>query len=245
MWLNETVNSVWCAGEIFTKQCTPYEAIGLWLVFAFYTIVIIVTMVHECYKENNQTSRNMERNNNLARSPDLMAPLIFLTVYFFVLVIGCLLWAIFGIKAVHPFQFWPVQIVGSVIIFLSILVFIQVHLIMGKNWTLAGQPSVAAKLVTTNVFSYCRHPMYSSFIWACLGSLLATLNWLIFWCMLPAVFFTLSQLEQEQRTLESIFGREYLNYAKKVPALGFPWDFLWDYDQYFLENYEPLVNSSE
>ena len=67
--------------------------------------------------------------------------------------------------------------------------------------------------------------MYSCFLWANVGTLLATMNWVITPCAMP-VLVTLLAIEKEERLLVERFGNEYVEYSKKVSALGFPWCFL-------------------
>ena len=144
---------------------------------------------------------------------------------FFTLVGRCLAWALEGIKAVHPVQNMVIQSIGSGIHITYIVVFLLVHSLLGENWTPAGQSCRSLKLVTSGLYSYCRHPMYSCFLWANVGTLLATMNWVITLCAMP-VLVTLLAIEKEERLLVERFGNEYVEYSKKVSALGFPWCFL-------------------
>ena len=76
---------------------------------------------------------------------------------------------------------------------------------------------------THGVFAWARHPMYAVFLWAFVGTLLATLNWLVAWIVTGLVFVTLRRIETEERILISLFGAEYLEYMRTVSALGPPW----------------------
>ena len=66
--------------------------------------------------------------------------------------------------------------------------------------------------------------MYAVFVWATIGTLLATLNWLFAWCVSGLVMLTLRRIETEERILIGLFGARYLEYRERVPALGpGPW----------------------
>ena len=69
----------------------------------------------------------------------------------------------------------------------------------------------------------CAPPMYAAFLWAAVGTLLATLNWLIAWCVFGLVLLTLRRIETEERILIELFGARYLEYRRRVSALGPPW----------------------
>lgn len=95
---------------------------------------------------------------------------------------------------------------------------------MGENWTPEpGLEKARHKLVTHGVFRWCRHPMYAVILWANIGTLLATLNWLIAWCVFGSVVVTLRRIKTEERILVGLFGCQYLEYRQRVSALGPPW----------------------
>ena len=65
--------------------------------------------------------------------------------------------------------------------------------------------------------------MYAVFLWAALATLLATLNWVIAWCVFGSVVIAVRRIETEERMLVDLFGRHYLEYRQQVSALGPPW----------------------
>ena len=76
---------------------------------------------------------------------------------------------------------------------------------MGENWTPAGDECRTRKLVTHGVFRWCRR--------AAVGTLLATLNWLIAWCVFGFALVTLRCVKTEERVLVELFGGQYLDYC--------------------------------
>ena len=68
--------------------------------------------------------------------------------------------------------------------------------------------------------------MYAIFLWGSIGTLLATLNWLIAWIVSGLVLVTFRRIEAEERILVDLFGAQYLEYRTRVSALGPPWSCL-------------------
>ena len=85
--------------------------------------------------------------------------------------------------------------------------------------------------------------MYAVFLWAAIGTLLATLNWLIACCVCGFVVMTLRRIETEERILVELFGPHYLEYRRRVSALGPPWSCL-GFDRVHQERGEPRSYST-
>ncbi len=246
MFFNEEIVSGWCFG--LTWRCTPSEAIGLWSVLLFYSTVVIVTGIHLVAQKQNGNGngtigsgsggyshhiRNNLRSTSTAADDDVLLLCSFL-IYFFGLVVGCLFWALsltlndndangnaHPHHLVHPFQIWQVQLLGSSILLTCLILFIVVHIDLGKNWSPIPEKKARHELVTDGIYQYARHPMYAIFLWAAVGTFAATLNFVISWCVLGLVFITLRRIETEERIMVDLFGEEYIEYRKRVSALGF------------------------
>lgn len=136
------------------------------------------------------------------------------------------MWAAGGIRLVHPVQNWLIQLVGSAIMVICTVLFIIVHIDMGDNWSPVPEQKENHQLVTHGIFRFARHPMYAVFLWAAIGTLLATLNWLFAWCVSGSVGFVMRRIETEEEILINIFGDQYREYRCKVSALGHPWQCL-------------------
>ena len=222
----DELSSIWCLG--MTWSCTPFEAIGIASVTGFYTTVIIVSIVHGFAQQQSGATRNEEatRRHTATDTGDDWAFLFSLLCYFFTLAAGCLLWALVGTQIVHPFQNGLIQLSGSAILVACAVLFIIAHLNLGENWSPEPEQLVRHQLVTHGLFRWARHPMYAIFLWAFVGTLLATLNWLVAWCVFGFVVLTLRRVSTEERILTELFGAQYVQYCRRVPALGPPWQFL-------------------
>ena len=89
---------------------------------------------------------------------------------------------------------------------------------LGKNRTAYPQPLDHGELVTTGIYRFVRHPLYSSLIFAGFG-------WALIWNSSPALFIALVNLfffdakaRQEEIWLRARFPA-YAAYAQKVKRL--------------------------
>jgi len=91
------------------------------------------------------------------------------------------------------------------------------HADLGRNWRVTTEITEGHKLVTSGVFRYIRHPMYSAhFLWGIAQALLIH-NWIAglvsLVVMLP--MYLLRVRREEQMMLEQ-FGEEYRLYMKRT-----------------------------
>eukprot|EP01043_Picozoa_sp_COSAG02_P008218 COSAG02_NODE_259_length_26776_cov_1723.750084_13_plen_348_part_00 len=218
------ISSWWCVG--LTWKCTVSEAAGLWSVILFYLTMVGTTVIHSIAQSEDGTSGRNEavmRHTTTDVGGDGRTVCVFV-VYFFCLVAGTTLWAFGGVHWVHPIQIYQVQIIGVEVLVACTALFLAVHVDMGENWSPEPEAKERHELVTHGVFSWARHPMYVVFLYAAIGTLLATLNWLFAWCVSGLVAVTFGRIETEERILVALFGARYLEYRKRVPALGpGPW----------------------
>ena len=72
-------------------------------------------------------------------------------------------------------------------------------------------------LVTIGIFAHVRHPMYLGYILAYLGGIVGTMSLLsiIPWLLIIHLYNKIANYEEQK--LEQRFGKEYLEYKRKVP----------------------------
>jgi hypothetical protein len=109
--LDDAISSSYCIGLSF-PSCTPYEAVGIWLVILFYLVMTFSTAIHWCSQKDDSGSRDarLPRTVDDSASHDGIIAL-YLVLYFFLLTLGCLLWALAGTRSVHPIQNPVVQVI--------------------------------------------------------------------------------------------------------------------------------------
>ena len=94
--------------------------------------------------------------------------------------------------------------------------------IIYKGWMLI-YASKGQNLVTEGVYSYVRHPQYSGLFLITIGFLMQwpSLTTLIMWPILMFAYYRLAM--REEKDVEKIFGKQYEEYRKKVPAFIPKW----------------------
>jgi protein-S-isoprenylcysteine O-methyltransferase Ste14 len=119
----------------------------------------------------------------------------------------CLLWASwFGMCPIDPMKFtFPgvIHLIGLVLVVIGII------LAIGALVQLRGLENID-HLVSTGLFSYIRHPMYTGFILWILGFSLYHGAFISFIIGLFGIANILYWRQLEEDKLESIYGEEYL-----------------------------------
>ncbi|UCF82120.1 MAG: isoprenylcysteine carboxylmethyltransferase family protein, partial [Desulfobacteraceae bacterium] len=91
---------------------------------------------------------------------------------------------------------------------------------LGLKLSSSRVPSIAFKnkgLVTTGVFSYMRHPMYSSWIlFIAPGIALLFRSWLMLAASLVGYLSFRNLIKEEDEYLTRMFGQSYLDYKSRV-----------------------------
>jgi len=105
--------------------------------------------------------------------------------------------------------------VGVVIGIISILVFFLSVYTMKDSWR-AGITDDETELITNGIYKYSRNPAFLGFYLIYISILLMFFNYLLLVVSLLAIVSLHLQVLQEEKSLESIFNKEYNKYRKKV-----------------------------
>lgn len=71
-------------------------------------------------------------------------------------------------------------------------------------------------LVNVGVYKYIRHPMYSSILFLCLGSLLKNVSVITIVLIVIIILFLILTAKVEEKENINFFGKSYLEYIKKT-----------------------------
>jgi len=106
---------------------------------------------------------------------------------------------------------------------LFLLVFIQSHRNLGRNFSMTLEIRETHTLVIDGIYRYVRHPMYSSFwLWA-FGQALLFPNWIVGGAGLLAIaFLYFRRVRREEQMMLEAFGEEYAAYSNRTARL-IPW----------------------
>ncbi len=109
---------------------------------------------------------------------------------------------------------------GIVVFAVSLLLFYRTHGDLGRFWSVTLEIRNTHRLITTGVYRYVRHPMYSAFfLWAIAQALLLP-NWIAGPAGLVG-FGTLFcfRVGREERMMAESFGDAYRHYAARTKRL--------------------------
>ena len=88
---------------------------------------------------------------------------------------------------------------------------------MNQSWGVPGEHAKKQnKLVTKGPFAFTRNPIYLGFLLLYFGYAGAMLSWL-FILRIPLAIYFYKSAKKEEINLEKIFGKEYVDYKKRVP----------------------------
>ncbi|MDL2235807.1 isoprenylcysteine carboxylmethyltransferase family protein [Christensenellaceae bacterium OttesenSCG-928-L17] len=108
------------------------------------------------------------------------------------------------------------MIAGTLLVVSGTIINIVARAQLGNNWANHIKIYTDHKLITTGLYSICRHPLYSSLFLALFGGALAYSNW--FAAILTASIFIpmMNYRAKQEEVLLSKEFPEYKNYKKKV-----------------------------
>lgn len=109
--------------------------------------------------------------------------------------------------------------IGFALMLAGNLLFIFAHRSLGKQWSAELEIQPQHALITSGVYKYVRHPMYTAFLAFGLGLILLTAN-LLGCAYLPVVSVMIAiRLPAEEAMLKEEFGDAYQAYKAKSSAL--------------------------
>jgi protein-S-isoprenylcysteine O-methyltransferase Ste14 len=91
---------------------------------------------------------------------------------------------------------------------------------LGKQWAFAARLVEGHKLITAGPYHFVRNPIYTGMLGMLVATGLALEHWrnLVVAVVLFAVGLVI-RVRSEERLLRAAFGREFEEYAKRVPAV--------------------------
>src|SRR5882672_10536132 len=91
---------------------------------------------------------------------------------------------------------------------------------LGKEWSVTARLVEGHKLATTGPYAYVRHPIYTGMLGMLVATGLAISHWIALLAALVVFFIgTIIRLRSEDGLLREAFGKQYENYAQRVPAI--------------------------
>jgi len=111
----------------------------------------------------------------------------------------------------------PYNFFGIPLIFLGITIAIWADHLFKRKKTTVKPFEKSSVLVTEGPFRFSRHPMYLGFVLILLGLALGLGNVIVFLSPIAIfIVFELLFIPYEEESLEKTFGKDYLEYKKRV-----------------------------
>ena len=147
-----------------------------------------------------------------------------LSLAFFGLWIVPLIYSLTGFPAALDRPHIPaIAILGVVALCGALLLFYRSHADLGRNWSISLEIRNEHRLVTTGIYRFVRHPMYSSFFLLAVAQLMLLPNWFAGATGLIGVGMLYAfRIRQEERMMTERFGAEYRDYVAHTARL-IPW----------------------
>jgi len=135
-----------------------------------------------------------------------------------------LIYALTGFPSPLDHQLIPaVAVLGVVILCGALLLFFRSHADLGRNWSISLQIRNEHRLVTTGIYRFIRHPMYSSFFLLAIAQFMLLPNWFAGTTGLIGTGLLYAfRVRQEERMMVERFGAEYRDYMAHTGRL-IPW----------------------
>ncbi|KAH3756778.1 isoprenylcysteine carboxylmethyltransferase family protein [Pelomyxa schiedti] len=130
-------------------------------------------------------------------------------------------WWIFGSTSIDVPAYGWIQLLGLIVTAAGVCLFWLSHKHLGANWSPYVEVLKEQKLITTGVYSYVRHPMYSAFFLLSFGHALSALRcpWVALCGIASVLLMYLSRVTKEEAVMRAQFGVQYQNYCLHTPRL--------------------------
>jgi protein-S-isoprenylcysteine O-methyltransferase Ste14 len=113
----------------------------------------------------------------------------------------------------------PLGLAGVILVITGLGIAIVARRTLAGNWSNVVEVKVDHELITTGIYRYARHPIYTGVLLMGLGTALYKGTMGIFILFLALLGFFWFKARQEEKLLTKHFPKEYPAYKKRVKAL--------------------------
>lgn len=110
-----------------------------------------------------------------------------------------------------------ISISGLFLITVGIIFFITAAITMKNSWRVGIDKSTKSKLITEGIYKYSRNPAFVGFYLMFIGLFLVYTDLITCISMLLNIYAMNRLVIEEEKHLEEVFGKEYIDYKKKAP----------------------------
>jgi Putative protein-S-isoprenylcysteine methyltransferase len=110
-----------------------------------------------------------------------------------------------------------ISISGLFLITIGVIFFIIAAITMKNSWRVGIDKSTTSKLITEGIYKYSRNPAFVGFYLMFIGLFLVYIDVITCISMLLNIYAMNKLVIEEEKHLEEVFGKEYIDYKKKAP----------------------------
>lgn len=177
---------------------------------------VILLVFYACYfsKMISQKKRGI-RTDQMGKGKNGRAKFIEITLKIATLCVPFV--EVISIVSNASFLFAWIRYAGVIFALLGDMIFICSVLTMRDSWRAGVSQTDKTELVTSGIYQISRNPAFLGFDLVYVGILLMFFNWILLTVSVFAAFMLHLQIVYvEEDFLLTVFGKDYLNYSKKV-----------------------------
>lgn len=113
----------------------------------------------------------------------------------------------------------PLRLAATGVTLASLPLLFWIHCHLGTFWSSDLEVQEEHQLVTSGLYQWIRHPMYTALLLFYAGTSLTAANWLVLIPNFASIIIMLARIEKEEEMLLKKFGQEYLDYKERTGTL--------------------------
>ncbi len=185
------------------------------MIFQIISIIILLAF-YGCYflKMINQKKKGIQ-TNQMGKGKVGFVKLIEVTLK----IVSILVPMVEVVSIVMETTYLPgwMRVIGVYMGMIGAVVFILSVLTMRDSWRAGVSETEKTELVTSGIYQISRNPAFLGFDLVYIGIFLMFFNWILFIVSIFGIIvFHLQIVNVEEEFLLAVFGKEYLDYKKKV-----------------------------
>ena len=113
------------------------------------------------------------------------------------------------------------QLLGVVLVFIGVIVGVSARKSLGANWNHAHEYQIKKnhELITSGIYAFIRHPIYTGLLISLVGAELVAQSYLFILFLIGGTYLAVIQGKQEEKILLAHFGTKYFDYMRRTKML--------------------------
>lgn len=162
---------------------------------------------------------NVLADNSKSEKTQRVERILQITTFIWVIVwFGDIIWMHLNLN--NRLKLWNsyiISISGLFFIIIGVTFFILAAITMKNSWRVGIDKSTKSKLIIEGIYKYSRNPAFVGFYLMFIGLFLVYTDVITCGVMLLNIYAMNKLVIEEEKHLEEVFGKEYINYKNKTP----------------------------